>query len=40
MSKTITLTGIETVRMISKGQVEFEDKFAQNTANKFYSLAA
>ncbi len=38
-STSITLNGIEMVRMIRKGQIEFADKSVQNSANKFYSLA-
>ena len=39
-SASITLNGIEMVRMIKKGQIETEDKSVQSTANIFYSLAA
>jgi len=38
-SASVTLTGIEMVRMIKKGQIEIEDKSAQSTAKIFYSLA-
>ena len=37
---SITLSGIEIVRMIRKGQIETEDKSVHSTANIFYSLAA
>ena len=39
-SASITLNGIEMVRMIKKNQIETEDKSVQNAANIFYSLAA
>ena len=39
-SASITLYGIELVRMIRKGQIENEDKFVQRPARRFYSLTA
>jgi len=39
-SASITLNGIEIVRMIKKGQIEIGDKFVQSTAKIFYSIAA
>jgi len=39
-SASITLNGIEMVRMIKKGQIETEDKSVQSTASIFYSLIA
>jgi len=40
VSASITLNGIEMVRMIKKGQIEIEDKYVQSIANIFYYLAA
>jgi len=40
ISASITLNGIEMVRMIRKGQIEIEDKSTQSVAKIFYSLAA
>ena len=39
-SASITLNGIEMVRMIKKNQIGTEDKSVQNAAKIFYSLAA
>jgi len=39
-SASITLNGIEMVRMIKKNQLNFRDQSAQSTADIFYSLAA
>jgi len=39
-SASITLNGIEMVRMIRKGQIEIEDKSTQSVAKIFYYLAA
>ena len=39
-SASITLRGIELVRMIRKGQLKTQNKFTQNTAKIFYSLVA
>ena len=39
-SASITLNGIEMVRMIRKGQIIIEDQSVKNTAEIFYSLAA
>jgi putative transposase len=39
-SASITLNGIEMVRMIKKGQIETEDQSVQSAAAIFYSLAA
>jgi putative transposase len=39
-SASITLNGIEMVRMIKKGQIKTEDKSVQSAANIFYSLIA
>jgi len=38
-SASITLNGIEMVRMIKKGQTEIEDKYVQSAAEVFYYLA-
>jgi len=38
-SASITLNGIEMVRMIKKGQIEIEDKYVQSAAEVFYYLA-
>jgi putative transposase len=37
---SITLNGIEMVRMIKKGQIEIVDKSIQSTAKIFYGLSA
>ncbi len=39
-SASITLNGIEMVRMIKKGQIKTEDKSIQSAAKIFYSLVA
>ena len=39
-SASVTLRGIELIRIIRKGQVENMDNCAQNLAEIFYSLAA
>ena len=39
-SASVTLRGIELVRMIRKGQLKTQNKFIQNPAEIFYSLAA
>ncbi len=39
-SASVTLSGIELVRMIRKGQMKDQDHYGQNPAEIFYSLAA
>ena len=39
-SASVTLNGIELVRMLKKGQTEFENNFLQTTAELFYDLAS
>ena len=39
-SASITLNGIEMVRMIKKGQIQSRDESAQSASEIFYSLAA
>ncbi len=38
-SASVTLRGIELVRMIQKGQMENQNNYGQSTAEIFYSLA-
>ncbi len=40
MVASVTLRGIELVRMIRKGQMKNQNNFAQSSAEIFYSLAA